>query len=427
MLASATLLIVFLALVFTQVPVAVVFGVSSIFAFIVSGQYPLIILIQRMFDGIDSYTLIAIPMFILVGRLLNESSATERIFSFVNTITGNIKGGLGHANILASVIFAGMSGSAVADASGLGRVEIEAMEKRGYPKGFSCAITLASSVIGPIIPPSIPMIIYGCMAGESIIKLFAGGVIPGLMMGLSLMFMVYIIAMRRPDFPITQKKRNLGDIWSSFKGAFPALMAPIIILGGIFSGIYTPTESSVAAVVYVAIIDRFIYKKLKIKDYRRIFIQTIIDSGALMIIISTANIFAWLVIIQRLPNIFVNSLLSFTNNPYIILFIINILLLFLGCFVEGIAIMLILIPILVPLITILGISPIHFGVVMVLNIMLGNITPPMGMGLFAVNNITGISVTELSKSLIPFYIPLIIVLFLVTYFPKIVMFLPNLL
>jgi tripartite ATP-independent transporter DctM subunit len=422
---ATILLLTFLLTVFSQIPMVVVLGISSVLALFVSKEYPLLMVIQRMFSGIDSFTLLAIPMFILAGRLLNESGATERIFNFANSIVGHIKGGLGHTNIVASIIFAGISGSAVADSAGLGRVEIEAMTKEGYDPEFSSAITIASSVIGPIIPPSIPMVIYGVMAGESIIKLFAGGFIPGLLLGLALMVAVYIYAARTPGFPC-RTRAKFPEVWSSFKKAFLSLLAPLIILGGLFSGFYTPTEASVIAVVYVFGLEVFSFKKLKFQDYRRIFLETIIDSGTIVIIISAASIFGWLLAVEKIPNILVDSILSITRNPYLVLIIIDAVLLFLGCFVEGLAIMIILIPVLVPLVTQLGISSIHFGVLMVLTMMIGVATPPMGMSLFVISNITNIPVMRLGKAIIPFFIPLVVTLLLVTFFPQFVMFLPNL-
>ncbi|MGD8401675.1 MAG: TRAP transporter large permease [Bacillota bacterium] len=422
---ATVLILTFLLTVFSQIPMAVVLGISSVLALFISKEYPLLMVIQRMFSGIDSFTLLAIPMFILAGRLLNESGATERIFNFANAIVGHIKGGLGHTNIVASIIFAGISGSAVADSAGLGRVEIEAMTKEGYEPEFSSAITIASSVIGPIIPPSIPMVIYGVMAGESIIKLFAGGLIPGLLLGLALMVAVYLYAARTPGFPC-RTRAKFPEVWSSFKQAFLSLLAPLIILGGLFSGFYTPTEASVIAVVYVFGLEVFSFRKLKFQDYRRILLETIIDSGTIVLIISTASIFGWLLAVEKIPNMLVDSILAITRNPYLVLIIIDAILLFLGCFVEGLAIMIILIPVLLPLVTQLGISPIHFGVLMVLTMMIGVATPPMGMSLFVVSNITGIPVMRLGKRLIPFFIPLVISLLLVTFYPQFVMFLPNL-
>ncbi|HPT62630.1 MAG TPA: TRAP transporter large permease, partial [Bacillota bacterium] len=348
----------------------------------------------------------SIPMFILAARLLNETGSTERIFEFANCLVGHIKGGLGHANVLASIIFAGISGSAVADSAGLGRIEIEAMQKEGYDLAFSSAITVASSVIGPIIPPSIPMVIYGAMVGESVVKLFAGGIIPGLLMGVGLMIVVYMIAARDPDFP-RRERASLSTIWHAFKDGFLALITPIIILGGIFSGIYTPTEASVAAVLYVLVLDLFVYKELSLADYRRIFLETVIDSGAIVIIISCANVFGWVLAIERIPNILVNLVIGITTNKYLVLLIVCAILLFLGCFIEGIAIMVILIPVLVPLVTQVGVDPIHFGVLMTLVTMIGVITPPMGMSLFVVCNITGLSVFELARATVPLFIPLV--------------------
>ena len=420
------LLITFFVTVFTKLPIAIVLGFSSLMAFLVSGQYPTTIIINRIFAGLDSFVLIAIPMFILVARLMNESGASRRMFNFANACVGHYPGGLGHTNVLASVIFAGMSGSAVADSAGLGRVEIESMNERGYDGPFSAAITAASSVIGPIIPPSIPMVVYGTMAGASVVKLFAGGLIPGILLGLTLMIMVYVIAKRTPGFPI-EKKATGKELLIALQGGILPLLAPIIILGGIFTGIYTPTEASVIAVLYVLFLDIVIYKELKPADYKRIFLETVLDTGTIVIIIGCASVFGWLLAVERIPNRMVDFLLTLDTSPLVILMLINLILLFLGCFIEGLAIMVILIPVLVPLIIQLGYDPTFFGVIMVLNVMIGVVTPPLGMSLFVVSNVTGLSVGSISKAMLPFYIPLIVTLLLCSFFPQIIMLLPNLL
>ncbi len=419
------LLVTFFVTVFTNLPITVVLGFSSLAAIFASGTYPLTIIVSRMFSGIDSFTLLAIPMFILAGKLLNESGATHRIFNFANSMVGHIRGGLGHTNVVASIIFAGISGSAVADSAGLGRVEIEAMNSKGYDPKFSSAITISSSVIGPIIPPSIPMVVFGAMAGESVIKLFAGGLIPGLFTGLMLMIMVYIVARRTPDFPVLEKA-GMKERLTTFKQALLPLLAPAIILGGIFSGFYTPTEASVAAVVYVIILEKFVYKELTWNDFRRILLETIVDSGAIVIIISSASIFGWLMAIERIPNMLINGLMGFSNHPYLVMLLINAVLLFLGCFIEGLAVMMILTPVLVPLVTQLGFSPIYFGVLMILNLMVGTTTPPLGMSLFVISNMTKIPVSELSRSMLPFYLALVVTLLVCLFFPPIIMLLPNL-
>ena len=420
------LVFTFFVTIFTKLPVAIVLGFSSLMAFLVSGQYPITIIINRMFAGLDSFVLIAIPMFILVARLMNESGASRRMFNFANACVGHYPGGLGHTNVLASIIFAGMSGSAVADSAGLGRIEIEAMNERGYKGPFSAAITAASSVIGPIIPPSIPMVVYGTMAGVSVVRLFAGGLVPGLLLGLTLMIMVYIIAKRTTGFPV-EKKATGRELFVALRQGIPALMAPAIILGGIFTGFYTPTEASVVAVIYVILLDLIIYRELKLKDYKRIILETVLDTGTIVIIIGCASVFGWLLAVERIPNRLVDFLLVLDASPIVILLLINLILLLLGCFIEGLAIMVILIPVLVPLITQLGYDPTFFGVIMVLNIMIGVVTPPLGMSLFVISNITNLSVGTLGKAMIPFYIPLIVTLLLCTFFPILVMFVPNLL
>ncbi|PKL27051.1 MAG: ABC transporter permease [Spirochaetae bacterium HGW-Spirochaetae-2] len=423
---TAVLLIFFFGTIFTKLPVAIVLGFSALASIMVQGTIPMTVIVSRMFAGLDSYTLIAIPMFILAGNLLNESGATTRLFDFADTLVGRFRGGLGHTNILASVLFAGLSGSAVADSAGLGRIEIESMEGKGYPIDYAAAITVSSAVIGPIIPPSIPMIVFGAMAGESVIKLFAGGIIPGLLTAFMLMIAVFITSKWIPNFP-APFHASLGQIWHAFKRGILALIAPIIILGGIFSGLYTPTEASVMTVFYVLAIEVFVYRQMKIADYKRIMLQTIIDTGAVVLIISMANAFGWVLAIQRIPNMLTVGLESLNVHPYVILMLINIILLFLGCFVEGLAVMAILIPVLVPLIQQLGLSTVHFGVLMVFNLMLGTVTPPLGMSLFVISNITKLSVGKIARATVPFFIPLIITLVIITLFPQLVLFIPNLL
>jgi tripartite ATP-independent transporter DctM subunit len=353
------------------------------------------------------------------------SIPTNRIFDFTETLVGRYKGGLGHTNVLASIIFAGMSGSAVADAAGLGRIEIEAMIEKGYSKEFSSGITIASSVIGPIIPPSVPMLIYAAMTGVSVLRLFAGGVIPGLMTGALLMIMIYFIANRTPNFP-KPVKAGWGDIIYTFKRAFFALLVPVIILGGIFSGYYTPTESATAAVVYVILIEVFVYKNLKFKDFKRIMLASILDVGAIVAIIAMASSFGWVMSIQRIPQVLVETVLSYNLPPDLVLVIIVLLLLFLGCFIEGIAILVMLVPLLVPVASLLGFDPIHFGVLFVFIMVLGATTPPMGMCLFAIANVTGLPIPLLIRGISIFYIPLILAVLLIMFFPQIVLFLPSL-
>lgn len=420
------LILTFIITIFTKVPVAIALGFSSLVAFLVSGQYPLMVLINRLFSGMDSFVLISIPMFILMARIMNESGSSRRMFNFANSLVGHWPGGLGHTNVLASVIFAGMSGSSAADAAGLGRIEIESMNEHGYDPAFSGAITAASSVIGPIIPPSIPMVVYGTMSGTSVVKLFAGGFLPGLLLGLTLMIIVYIIAKRTPGFPI-EKKANLKERWIAFKDGLPALVTIVIILGGIFTGLYTPTEASVIAVLYVFFLDICFYHELKLSDYGRLLYETALDTGMILIIIACANAFGWLLAVERIPSIMIDFITQLNVSPLVVLLLINAVLLFLGCFIEGIAILVILTAVLLPIVMQLGYNPVYFGVLAVLNVMIGVVTPPMGMSLFITSRITNIPVMKLSKALLPFYVSLIGALLLCIFFPDIILFLPNLL
>jgi len=380
---------------------------------------------QMMITTFDSFVLLAIPLFMLAGQLMNSGGITDKIFSFANKLIGHMKGGLSHVNVVASMIFAGMSGSAVADAAGLGQIEIKAMVEEGFDPDFSAAITAASSTIGPIIPPSIPFVIYGSMTGTSIGALFVAGAIPGLLMGLSLMFICYIISVKR-GYP-SHKRASIKEIAISFIKAVPSLLTPIIIIGGILFGVFTPTEAAAVAVVYALILGILIYKEIKLRDLLGILLDVGKNTASIMFIVSTATVFGWILTYQGIPQRLAVLLLSITQNIYLILLIINLLLLLVGCFMETIAAQLVLIPVLVPIIDILGIDRLQFGVIITLNLMIGLITPPVGVCLYVVSNIAKIPFERVVKATLPFILVLIIVLMLITYVPGISTFLPKLL
>jgi len=381
-------------------------------------------MVQRMVAGLDSFVLLAIPLFILTGNLMNTGGITDRLFSFARGLVGHFRGGLGQANIIASMIFSGMSGSAVADAGGLGAIEIKAMNDQGYPKGFSGAVTIASSVIGPVIPPSIPMVLYGALANVSVGRLFMGGIIPGVLVGISLMILVYMMSVKH-NYP-RDKRISFKEFLIRFEKAFLAALTPVIILGGIISGIFTPTEAAAVAAIYAFALSFFVYRTIKIKDIPKILLDTMITTAVVTFIISNASSFSYLLLLGDISDKLLNALTAITMNRYVMLMILNIVLLFFGCVMEAGVALILLVPILVPLLNIVGIDLVHFGVVITLNLMIGVATPPIGMSLFVVSQISDMKVEDLMRSILPFLIPLIIVLFIITYIPILVTWIPNL-
>lgn len=355
---------------------------------------------------------------------MNSSGITKRLFGFANTLVGHLPGGLGHANILASVLFAGMSGSAVADAGGLGSVEIQAMRDAGYDDDFSCAVTAASSVIGPIIPPSLPMVIIAVAAEASTGRLFLGGVLPGILMAGTLMVMVVFYSKKR-NYP-RNPRPTFKVIWKSFREAFLAILAPVILFGGIVGGIFTPTEAAVVAAAYSLIIGAFVYREFSLKDLPRVIIETIESNGVVLALVMTANVFGWVLSVSQVPQAMSQLLMSISSSKIVILLIVNVFLLFVGMFMEATAAILILSPILIPVMTAVGVPLTQACLVMVLNLMVGVITPPVGVVLYVTSNVAKVPFERVMKATMPFLIPLAITLLLVTYVPALTTFIPNL-
>ena len=382
------------------------------------------IIAQRMLYGPNNFVILAIPFFLLAGKLMNTGGITKRIFDFANLLVGRLKGGLGQVSIVASMIFAGMSGLAAAETAGLGVVEIKAMKDAGYDLDFSCAVAGASATVGPIIPPSVPLVIYGVLANVSIGRLLIAGIIPGLLIGFALMIYVWFYAGEK-GYP-RSGKTNLGELWRAFKYAFGPIMTPVILIGGILSGILTPTEAAATAALYAFILGFFVYREISVTDLWRILKETTRDTAIITFILSCAFFYGWVLIRSRTPIVLLELFTGISNSPLVVLFILNGFLLFIGCFMETIAAMSILIPVLAPLLTKVGIDPLHFGLVMVLNLMIGLLTPPFGISLFILNKISGLPTLRIAKACVPFFIPLIGVLILITIFPPIVTFLPNL-
>lgn len=423
---TVAIFVVLLGLMMIGVPIAVSMGLTAVIFFILLGEIDALSMIPaRMYSSTTGFPLLAIPFFILTGQLMNTGGITYRLFRFAQCLVGHIKGGLGHVNVVNSMIFAGMSGAAVADAAGIGMVEMEAMTKAGFDRRFSAAVTSASSTIGPIVPPSIPFVIFGSLTGTSVGRLFLGGFIPGFIMGLAMMVTVYVISHRR-GYP-RERRATFRELIGSTLNSLSAMFTPIIIIGGILMGIFTPTEASVAAAIYALFLTTFVYKEIRIKDLPRIFWETLEHTIRVMFIISAAGIFGWLLIHQRVPEAVINSLMALSQNPWVILLIINIILIVLGCFMEGISVMLLTIPVFMPLITKIGIDPVHFGVLMTLNLMVGLLTPPVGMVLYAVSSVGRVPLWELASELKWYIVALMVCLGLITYIPGLVTWLPNLL
>jgi tripartite ATP-independent transporter DctM subunit len=397
--------------------------ISSLVYLLLAGIDPRII-IQKIILGPDSFVLLAVPFFILAAQIMNSTGITKRIFRFASTIVGHFPGGLAQVNIVDSMIFAGMSGSAIADASGAGLMEIEAMVSQGYEKSYATAVSAASSTIGPIIPPSIPMVIYAVIAEASVGKLFLGGIIPGIFMGLAMMVITHFIAKKRGFY--RDRRATLKEFLDAFKEAFLALSTVAILLGGIYTGVFTPTEAAAIAALYALFLGTVVYKELGLRDVFQIFSRIVISCGFITFIISTSAIFSWIIAREQVPQRLAEVMLSLTTSKYLILLIMNILFLILGMLMDTNAIMLIFLPIVLPVVKSVGIDLVHFGVVVTLNLMIGLLTPPFGVLLFLLNGLTKVPIEDILREVFPYILVLVFVLFLITYWEGPVMFLPNL-
>lgn len=421
----AELLLLF-AILFTLIamgaPIHVSLGVSGLMFFIADGL-PLTAATQTVVNGTNSFTLIAIPFFIFAGHLMNEAKVTDRIFAFARALVGWMPGGLGHVNIGSSVIFAGMSGAAVADAGGLGAIEIKAMQDAGYDKPFAVGLTAASSTIGPIIPPSLALIVYGVMAEVSIGELFAAGLIPGLIMAISLMLMVIWFAIRR-DYP-RDKSFSASQAIKGAREAILPLLTPVIIIGGIVSGAFTPTESAVAAVFYTLFIGVVIYKTLSLSSIYSAALETIKTTAAVLMIVASAALFAWVLTANQAASLLTDYLIPVSESPTLVLFVMMGIVFIFGFFMETIAAITILVPLFLPTALVAGIDPVHLGIVLVLNLMIGLLTPPVGMVLYVLAKVSKTSFSDCVKAVLPFLTPLFIVLILLIIFPQISLWLPQ--
>jgi C4-dicarboxylate transporter, DctM subunit len=416
------LILIFATCLVLRFPIAYAIAISCLVYVVLKG-IPFIILPMKMYSGIDVFVLLSIPGFILAGNLMNHGGITEKIIDFFNHLFGHIRGGLSLANIGASMLFAGISGTAVSDTASIGSVLIPAMKKEGYKPDFSCAVTAASSTVGPIIPPSVPMIIAATLTGLSVGKLFLAGAIPGLLLGTGFLAAAYLLSKKQPH--IQRKRSSTRKIAKGFIDTFWALLMTFIILFGIIGGFFTPTEASIVAVVYAAFIGIFVYRKLGLKDIPGIVLESFKTSSSLMILVGFSNLLGWILVTEKLPLMISESLLGFTTNKYVILILINLILLVVGTFMETIAALLILFPVLLTVATSVGVDPIQFAVIAVLNLIIGLTTPPVGVCLFVASSIGKISIDQVSRAILPFLLVSLIVLLLVTYFPQISLFLPG--
>ncbi|MEM1129969.1 MAG: TRAP transporter large permease [Pseudomonadota bacterium] len=422
-----TVLLMFLslfALMLLRLPIAVALGLSSLGYILIEGLPP-VVLVHNMIAGMDSFPLLAIPFFIMAGGLMNSAGITTRIFAFARSLVGWLHGGLGHVNIGASVVFAGMSGAAVADAGGLGAIEIRAMRDAGYEDDFSVGVTAASSTIGPIIPPSLPRVIFGVMASASIGELFVAGVIPGLLMAVSLMAMVWFLARQR-GYP-RDAAFSLTKVGTSLSAAFLPLMTPVIIVGGIVSGAFTPTEAAVCAAAYALVLGGLVYRTLSFKKLLVVSIETVETTASIMLIVGTATIFAWILTANQAATLFAEALLGITENKSVILLLILLVVLIVGLFMETIAAISILVPVLLPITAQIGVDPVHLGIIVILNLMIGLLTPPVGMVLYVLSKVSGVPFERCVRATLPFLLPLVGVLLLLTFVPSLSLFLPSLL
>ena len=412
-----------LTLVLFAMPVAFALGVVAVGWLLWEGA-PMITAAQRLMAGADNFALLAVPFFILAGNLMNSGGITDRIYGFCSALVGHLRGGLGHVNVVGSVVFSGMSGSAVADAGGLGALEIRAMVKEGYRPEFAGALTAASCVLGPVIPPSIPLVLYAVISNTSIGRLFLGGILPGLVIGGLLMAYVWYVAGKEgyPRGPrLTWRERGRAAA-----RAFLPLLTPVIIMGGMFGGIFTATEAAAVAALYALMLGTVVYREIGWAELLAVVRASVQQTATVAFIVCAAVLFNWVLARERVPQQVAELLLGVSSDPLVMLLLINLLLFFLGMFMEALAIMVLTVPVLMPVVQQVGIDPVHFGLVITLNLMLGLLHPPMGIGLFVVSKVGNIPYEKLAIATLPFFIPLIGALVLITVFPQITLFLPNL-
>jgi tripartite ATP-independent transporter DctM subunit len=413
----------FVALFVLGFPVVLAIGIPC-FIYIFAKGLPIDLVAQRTLYALDSFPLVAVPVFLFVGSLMNSAGISRYIFRFADTLAGRLPGGLAQVNISGSLIFAGMSGSALADIGGIGRIEIEAMRNKGFTPGFSAAVTSSSAIVGPIFPPSIPLIIYGTVTGVSVIQLLLGGILPGLLCVAMLMLMTGWLAIRR-NYPRAERWPNGKELWRDFKPAFPAIVAPVILIVGMLLGYFTPTEIASVTVAYAVLISSLFYRELTLKGLLDAAYETIRASAGILLIVAVAALFGWILSVEQIPQKLAGILLSISTNPHVLLLIVNLLLLVVGMFLDSTTAILVIGPIIAKPLVLAGVDPVHLGMVVVFNLMIGLLTPPMGLALLLVADVAKVTMKQVLKEMVPFYVPLLLTLALITYVPQITTWLPR--
>lgn len=411
-----------LALLAVRVPIGLAMLLASMFYLLGFGTIPMTILPQRLWAGLESFPLLAIPFFVFAGILMNVSGGAERIFAFSLTLVGHLRGGIAHVNVLASMIFAGMSGAATADAAGLGQVEIDAMKRDGYTPEFAAAVSAASATIGPIIPPSVPLVVYGVMTQVSIWQLFLAGILPGILMGFAMMGVVAYRARQR-NYPVRPRVPG-RQIWQEFRRSSLALAAPFVILGGLFSGVFTPTEAGVVASAYALMLG-VAYRTIRWRQLPGVLKDAMLTTAQITFIVGAAGVFGWAMTYAQVPAALTSTVTEFTTNKIVVLILINVVMLVMGCFIDALALLIMMTPVVFPLAMALGVDPVQLGLIMVLNCMIGLITPPVGICLYIVSDIAKAPIMKVARELMPFYVALIVCLAAITFVPDLVTAVPR--
>ncbi|WP_240374698.1 TRAP transporter large permease [Bacillus piscicola] len=419
---SIFLFVVFLVLIFINVPISIALGTASLLFFLVSGSFPLELIPQRMFAALDSFPLMAAPFFILAGKLMEHGGISQRLIDFAQNLVGQMRGGLAHVGIVTCIFFAALSGSGSATTAAVGSILIPYMVKEGYDRAFSTAVQAAGGTTGIVIPPSVPLILYGVSAGVSVSSLFIAGIIPGILVGLSLILVSYVVSVIK-GYKGTQEKMNVKKLALSFKSAFLSLLMPVIILGGIYGGIFTPTEASVVAVVYGFFVGFFVYRQISFAVLRKILVSSVVTTSVILLLISTASLFGMILTRQRIPQAVAESFMDSPLTPIVIILLVNLFLLIVGTFMETIASIIILTPILLPVVTSIGMDPVHFGIVMIVNLSIGLITPPVGINLFVGSQVGEVAYEKLVRAIMPFLFMMIADVLIITFIPQISLFL----
>ena len=405
-------------------PVVLAIAIPCVIYLIANGLPP-DLLAQRTLYALDSFPLVAVPVFLFVGSVMNSAGISKYIYRFADTLVGRLPGGLAQVNIFGSLVFAGMSGSALADIGGIGRIEIDAMKEKGYSTPFAAAVTSSSAIVGPIFPPSIPLIIYGTVTGVSVLQLLLGGILPGLLCVAGLMLMTAFLAKKRA-FPRASRWPTLRELWRDLLPALPALLAPLLLIGGMLAGYFTPTEIASVTVVYTIAISALFYRELTWASLFSAAMETIRASSAILLIVAVAALFGWILSVEQVPQTLTSWMLSISSNPYVLLLLVNILLLIVGMFLDSTTAILVIAPIIAKPLVLAGVDPVHLGMVVVFNLMIGLLTPPMGLALYLVADIAQVKMKDVLKEMLPFYIPLGLTLLLITYVPWITTFIPRL-